>query len=168
MRVLIVAREQMTSERTRTVNALIALVRTVDLGISARTPLSAAQITTIAGWRDREEDATTATCRHEAVRLSRRIRTLDGDLASNRTYITKLIGQDTPQLPKLTGVGAVVAASVLTAWSHPAGQFRGSDGLARRNLPDPGIVRQHDPAPAEPRRRPAPEPRDHPRSRSCG
>jgi transposase len=127
--VLIVAREQMASERTRTVNALIALVRMVGLGISARTPLTAAQITTIAGWRDREEDATTATCRHEAVRLARRIRTLDSDLAGNRAYIAKLTGQDTPQLLNLTGVGAVVAASVLIAWSHP-GRVRSEAALA--------------------------------------
>lgn len=61
MRVLVVAREQMTGERTRAVNALTALVRTVDLGIDARKPLTAAQIAAIAGWRDRNEDATTAT-----------------------------------------------------------------------------------------------------------
>jgi transposase len=36
MRVLVVAREQMTGERTRAVNALTALVRTIDLG-RART-----------------------------------------------------------------------------------------------------------------------------------
>ena len=35
MRVLVVAREQMSGERTRAVNALNALVRTIDLGIDA-------------------------------------------------------------------------------------------------------------------------------------
>jgi len=38
MRVLVVAREQMTGERTRTINTLTALVRTVDLGVDARKP----------------------------------------------------------------------------------------------------------------------------------
>jgi transposase len=129
MRVLVVARKQKTGERTRAVNALLALVRTIDLGIDARTPLTAGQISTIAAWRDRDEDATTATCRHEAVRLARRIRTLDADLASNRSDITELIEQDTPQLLELTGVGAVVAASVLIAWSHP-GRVRSDAALA--------------------------------------
>jgi hypothetical protein len=129
MRVLVVAREQKTGERTRAVNALLALVRTIDLGIDARVPLTAGQISTIAAWRDRDEDATTATCRHEAVRLARRIRTLDADLASNRSDITELIEQDTPQLLELTGVGAVVAASVLIAWSHP-GRVRSDAALA--------------------------------------
>jgi GNAT superfamily N-acetyltransferase len=38
MRVLVVAREQMTAERTRAINALSALVRTIDLGVDARRP----------------------------------------------------------------------------------------------------------------------------------
>jgi len=129
MRVLVVAREQMTGERTRAINALTALVRTIDLGIEARKPLTASQISTIAAWRGRDEDATTATCRHEAVRLARRIRTLGEDLASNRADITSLIEQDTPQLLKLSGVGAVVAASVLIAWSH-SGRVRSEAAMA--------------------------------------
>jgi transposase len=36
--VVAVAREQMTGERTRAVNALTALVRTIDLGVDARKP----------------------------------------------------------------------------------------------------------------------------------
>jgi hypothetical protein len=130
MRVLVVAREAMTGERTRAVNALTALVRTIDLGVDARTSLSAAQVTAIAAWRTRTEDTSTRTCRQEAVRLAQRIRTLDGDLASNRASITKLIEQDTPQLLELTGVGAIVAATVLVAWSHP-GRVRSEAALAR-------------------------------------
>lgn len=129
MGVLVVAREQMTGERTRTINALTALVRTIDLGIDARKPLTGGQITTIAAWRDRDDDATTATCRREAVRLARRIRTLAADLAGNRTDITKLIDQDTPQLLELSGVAAVVATSVLIAWSHP-GRVRSEAAMA--------------------------------------
>ena len=51
MRVLVVAREQMTCERTRAVNALTALVRTVELGVDARKSLTCSQITAIANWR---------------------------------------------------------------------------------------------------------------------
>jgi len=43
MRVLVVAREQMTKERTRTINTLTALVRTVDLGVDARRALTPAR-----------------------------------------------------------------------------------------------------------------------------
>lgn len=55
LRVLVAARDQMTVERTANVNALIALVRTVDLGVDARKPLSTAQIDEIARWRARSE-----------------------------------------------------------------------------------------------------------------
>ncbi len=72
MRVLVVARKQITGERTRTINTLTALVRTVDLGVDALKPSTARQITTIASWRDRDEEATTATCRREIIRLARR------------------------------------------------------------------------------------------------
>jgi transposase len=104
-------------------------VRTIDLRVDARKPLTAAQITTIASWRDRNENATTTTCRHEAIRLARRIRTLDADLASNRADITELTHQDTPQLLALVGVGAVIAATVLVAWSHP-GRVRSDAAMA--------------------------------------
>ena len=48
VRVLVVAREELNVERTRAINALTALVRTVDLGVDARRPLSKKQIATIA------------------------------------------------------------------------------------------------------------------------
>jgi len=86
----------------------------------------------IAAWRYRDEEATTATCRREAVRLARRIRTLDEDLARSRADITELIAQDTPQLLELSGVGAVVAATVLIAWSHPGPVVCGRDVSAKR------------------------------------
>lgn len=56
IRVLVSARDQMGTERTKIINALTALVRSVDLGVDARKALTSAQITTIAGWRTRDED----------------------------------------------------------------------------------------------------------------
>jgi transposase len=128
MRVLVVAPEQMTAERTPAISALSALVRTIDLGVDARRPLTARQINAIAGWRDCRGHLPT-TCRQEAVRLARCVRTLDSDLAANRVAVTELVRNDTPQLLELTGVGAVVAASVLIAWSHP-GRVRSDAALA--------------------------------------
>lgn len=77
------------------------------------------QITAIAGWRERGDDLTVATCRAEAVRLARRVRTLDVDLVTNRAGITDLISREAPELLDLTGVGAIVAAAIMIAWSHP-------------------------------------------------
>lgn len=72
---------------------------------------------------------------HEAVRLARRIRALDAELADNRTTLTKAVTAHAPELLKLTGVGPVVAATVLLTWPHtrthpPQGRVRRSAGAS--------------------------------------
>jgi len=129
LRVLVVAREQMTAERTRVINALTALLRTVALGVDVRKALAHGQFKVIAGWRGRQEDPVTATCRQEAVRLAKRIVALDGELAENRKALDVLVTQAAPELFALPGVGSVVAATVLTAWSHP-GRVRAEAAFA--------------------------------------
>ena len=73
MRVLVVAREQMVSERTRAINALTALLRTIDLGVDARKALLHSQFKVIAGWRERREDSVVRTWRKDAIRLAKHI-----------------------------------------------------------------------------------------------
>lgn len=119
LRVLVVAREQMSGERTRVSNSLTALLRTVDLGLDVRRPLSVAQIRTVAAWRARTENVAVMIGRAEAVRLARRFLKLTDELADNRSTILELVTQLAPKLLTLPGVGAVVAATVLTTWSHP-------------------------------------------------
>jgi transposase len=129
LRVLTVAREQMSGERTRAVNALTALLRTVDLGVDARRALTTATIATVAAWRTRNSDPTLTICRAEATRLARRIRALDTELAANHTALNEAVTAQAPQLLTLPGVGAVVAATVLMAWSHP-GRIRSEAAFA--------------------------------------
>lgn len=130
LRVLTTAREQMTGERTRAVNALTALLRTVTLGVDARRALSATTITTIAAWRTPTDAATTRTvCRAEAIRLARRIRALDGEPATNHAALTAAVTAQAPELLQVRGVGPVVAATVLHAWSH-AGRVHSEPAFA--------------------------------------
>lgn len=129
LRVLTVAREEMVAERTRAINALTALLRTVDLGLDLRKALPHSQFKVIAAWRDRKEDSVTATCRQEAVRLARRIVALDGELVDNRKRLDSLVEDVAPELCQLPGVGSVVAACVLTVWSHP-GRVRSEAAFA--------------------------------------
>ncbi|MBE1537078.1 IS110 family RNA-guided transposase [Actinomadura algeriensis] len=119
LRVLVAARDHMTAERTATVNALIALLRVVDLGIDARKPLTGTQIATVARWRARDEELGAATARTEAIRLAKRVLELDEQVAANTARMTQLVqtSQAAPLLDK-TGVGPVTAAICLTAWSH--------------------------------------------------
>lgn len=130
MRVLVVAREEMTTERTRLINSLTGLVRVFDLDVDARRPLTGDQIAAIGRWRARAgESLAQATARAEAVRLATRIGQLDQQLADNRRALDTMVDAQAPQLLQMPGVGAVVAATVLVAWSHP-GRVRSEAALA--------------------------------------
>lgn len=130
LRILITAREHMTTERTATINALTALLRVLDLGIDARRPLATRQVTEITRWRTRSEDLATATARAEATRLGKRVIDLDGQLAANQAQMTGLIHDSKAAvLLEKTGIGPVTAAVVYTAWSH-AGRVRSEAAFA--------------------------------------
>lgn len=131
LRVLLAGRDQMTTQRTALVNALIALLRIVDLGIDARTALSRTQIHQLTRWRARTgEEIGTATARAEAIRMAKQITGLDAELADNKTRITELVQASTaaPLLDE-PGIGPVTAAVVLTAWSH-AGRLHSEAAFA--------------------------------------
>ncbi|WP_433861791.1 IS110 family transposase [Streptomyces sp. L7] len=117
--ILLTARDGLASERTRAVNTLTALLRTIDRGIDARRALSAAKITEASRWRAREEPLHTATARVEAIRLAKRIVELDSQLAENIARIKELVeASPAAELLERTGIGAVTAATALVAWSH--------------------------------------------------
>jgi transposase len=119
LRVLVAARDHMTGERTAAVNALIALVRVVDLGVEARRPLSNQQIVEISRWRTRDEPLAATIARAEAVRLAKRVVALDEELSANQKTMDTLV-RSTPAVGLLDkiGIGPVTAAICLTAWSH--------------------------------------------------
>lgn len=130
LRILISAREMMTRERTATVNALTALVRTVDLGIDARKALTLGQLRLIAGWRARQGEAIDVTiARAEATRLARHALDLGQQAATNAKQLTTLVQQVAPDLLATPGVGPVTAAVIIIAWSHP-GRVRSEAAFA--------------------------------------
>ncbi|MCZ9883544.1 IS110 family RNA-guided transposase [Arthrobacter sp. B2a2-09] len=119
LRVLVTARESMTTDRTRSVNALTALLRVNDLGLDARKPLAGTQIAEASRWRARDEPLAASVARSEAVRLAKHISGLDADIKTNTSQISGLveISEAAPLLQE-TGFGPVTAAICLTAWSH--------------------------------------------------
>ena len=130
LRVLVVAREELNAERTRSINALGALVRSVDLGLDARRPLSRSQISTIARWRTRNEDLGLATARAESTRLARRIISAEEELGRNKIELAALVAASgSAQLLNEVGIGAVNAAVILVAWSH-GGRIRSEVAFA--------------------------------------
>ncbi|WP_248758872.1 IS110 family transposase [Pseudarthrobacter sp. SSS035] len=119
LRILVTARESMTTDRTRGVNALTALLRVNDLGLDARKPLTGTQITEASRWRAREEPLAQSVARAEAVRLAKHITELDADIKTNNDQITGLVEiSEAAPLLKETGIGPVTAAICLSVWSH--------------------------------------------------
>jgi len=120
LQTLITAREMMTKDYTAHINALTALLRSNDLNIDARRPLTRTQITTISTWRKQPNSPVEiAIARSEAVRLATRIITLISELKDNQLHIEILVQQSpAATLTKNPGVGPVTAAVTLAAWSH--------------------------------------------------
>lgn len=77
IRILVTTRDSMTKDRTRSVNALTALLRSSDLGMDARKALSKTQIVDISAWRSRNEELSLSIARGEAIRLAKHVLALD-------------------------------------------------------------------------------------------
>lgn len=129
LRILSNARRTMARERTAAINALTALLRVVDLGLDARKPLTVTQINIIAAWRERDEEFGAQTCRREAIRLAKQILTLQEQMAKNHIELETLVQQVQPALLNVYGIGPVLAAIILTAWSH-TGRVRSEAAFA--------------------------------------
>lgn len=130
LRVLISARDLINLERTRSINALTALLRTTDLGIDARRALTTKQYAVIGAWRARAEELATATARREAIRLAKHVMACDGELTANRDEITALVAASPgATLLQEPGIGAINAAVIIAAWSH-GGRLRSEASFA--------------------------------------
>ncbi|MBO4162691.1 transposase [Micromonospora sp. MMS20-R2-23] len=92
--------------------------------------------------------------------LARRVRFLEAEALEHEKAIRTIVRSWRPDLLHLTGVGPIVAATVLTAWSHP-GSCRNDAAFAMLagTAPHPRIVGQDHPLPAQPLRRPPTQPR---------
>ncbi|MFV0432788.1 MAG: transposase [Leucobacter sp.] len=118
LRVLLTARSLIDQQRTANRNALNALVRSTDLKLDARKPLTDAQIKTIAAWRITTSSTATQILRAEAKRLALAIMTETGELTENNRALASLTEALAPGLQELPGVGPVTGAILVTAYSH--------------------------------------------------
>jgi transposase len=119
LRVLLVARQAMDSRRTADRNTLNALLRSFNLGIDARRPVTDAQLRTVSAWRARPtDDNATSAIRDEARRLATSIIDLGRQLDTNHTALTTHVTELAAELLTLRGVGPVTAAIILTVYSH--------------------------------------------------
>jgi hypothetical protein len=119
VRILVTARGSMSKDRTRSINALNALVRGNDLGIDGRRKLTSTQVTEVSKWRSREEELSLSIARTEAVRLARHVLALDEQLTANENQLDELVkASEAAPLLEETGFAAISAAKCLAAWSH--------------------------------------------------
>lgn len=121
LRILLVARRDLTDERTAKVNALRALLRS---GTSPEHTWTAAPLTqqllgTIIRRRGTgSETVDQAIRRAETRRLAQRIRELDTELKTNTHQLAGLVDQVAPGLINKRGVGPVTAAQNIVSFSH--------------------------------------------------
>lgn len=121
LRVLLASRSILDQQRTANRNALLALLRSVDLGIDARRPLTDTQVRTIAGWRTSRSVAhhdPFTIARREARRLAHAIVDHGELLKQNHRELHQLSEALAPGLQDQPGVGPVTAAIIICAYSH--------------------------------------------------
>ncbi|OAV62984.1 IS110 family RNA-guided transposase [Enteractinococcus helveticum] len=119
IQILVTARNAMSKDRTRSINALTALVRSNALGLDARAALNKTQILEVSHWRGRKEELSISIARAEAVRLAKHVLELEEHLATNEQQLDELvrISEAAPLLEE-KGFQAISAAKCLAAWSH--------------------------------------------------
>jgi transposase len=121
LRILLSARQEMTTTRTRHINRLRALLLggdDIDRAL-ARGALTQARLATISRRRARTHETTMQTVRREeARRLSLAVADLTRHLTANTTQVTHLVDQLAPGLRDQPGVGPVSAAQAIISWSH--------------------------------------------------
>lgn len=118
LRVLLASRSLIDHQCTANKNALTALLRTNDLGIDARRPLTAKQVGEIARWRTGRNDNVRSLIRGEGRRLARTIIEQTTLLDRNHHALSTLTEALAPGLQDIPGVGAVTGAIVVTSYSH--------------------------------------------------
>ena len=121
LRVLLASRSIIDQQRTANRNALTALLRTIDLDVDARKPLTDTQIRVIAAWRTTRTAAAvdaSVIARREARRLAVAVLEQTQLLKDNYRQLHQLTEQLAPGLQDVPGLGPVTAAIIVCAYSH--------------------------------------------------
>jgi transposase len=122
LRLLLGARHELTTTKTRQTNRLRAVLLAGDDRdrARARAALTAQTLTALAQRRSHDgETREQAIRRGEVRRLASAIRDTARELASNKRQLAALVGALAPTLLEAAGVGPVSAARAIVSWSHP-------------------------------------------------
>lgn len=119
--VLLASGSIIDQQRTANRNALNALLRSTDLVLDARRPLSDQQVRTSAAWRPGRASVAhdpLAVARREARRLATAVLEQTTALRENHRELRLLAKELTPGLQTEPGLGPVTAAIIVCAYSH--------------------------------------------------
>jgi transposase len=122
LRILSVARQEMTNTQTRHINQLRALLLGGDDSERelARGALANTRLGEIARRRGRSSEGIEQVVRRcEARRLALTIKASRVALAQNKEQLAELVDLTAPSLTDGFGIGPVSAAQVIVSWSHP-------------------------------------------------
>lgn len=119
LRILLNARDAMERQSTADRLMLTSMLRTMDLGIDARTALTNEQVLQVSRWRTlRDDDLSTKIARAEAKRLATAVVQFQAHLAANHQQLQDVVGTMAAGLMDLPGVGPISAARVIVSYSH--------------------------------------------------
>ena len=122
LRILLGARRDLTTAKSRSINRLRALLLTgsdTDRALS-RGVLTADRLAAIACRRGgQHETREHAVRRAEVRRLALAIRGINRELADTKRQLAELVTHLAPRLLAKLGVGPVSAAQAIVSWSHP-------------------------------------------------
>ena len=163
IRALMVAKRSARSERTQTINQARALVLTGPDDLRARFARHTGRclVTGLASLRPRPGDVVGYATRIALRELGRRAEFLDGQLERLDELIVPLVDRPRPRPARpVRGRPRHRGAAAHRRRGPPgAAAQRGRLGAPVRRRPDPGIVGESHPPPAQPRRRPPGQPR---------
>jgi transposase len=120
LRILLGARRELTSDKTRMVNRLRALLLTgCDADrVLARGSMSAPTLVKIIRRRGRPDDTREQAVRRAEARRLAGIREANRALVENKKQLAALVTELAPQLLTKVGIGPVSAAQAIVSWSH--------------------------------------------------
>lgn len=119
LQILLTARDRLTTDSTRTINALIALLRVHDLGFDARRKPTLTKIRQIGRWRSPHTMVTTTdVAKNEAITLARHVIELHDQIRDNEKQLHQIVAANTPILLDHIGIGPITSAAILAARSH--------------------------------------------------
>jgi transposase len=122
LRILLVARDHINTVRTAAVNVLKSLLLTApdELRERLRHASTPRQTAACAVLRTLARHEPSERVLRQTVRsLAQRIRLLDKEIRANERQLRELVDATMPALLNEPGVGAVSAARLIVAWSHP-------------------------------------------------